>query len=403
MNQIDGRANCVMTTDVNSLRKTIVIASVIFWLVATGGWLYTTKSANYSWDSISYAALIGGPASETSEARHDRAFAEFGRVVTPEQYGTQINFSPYTRLMATNTQQFDSQLPMYKVKAGYIAAGRVISGWVPPFRALRLINVIALVLLSSAGLWWMVKGGFVQASFAIVPALGLAGITDALSLSTPDILESAVLLLAVAALRTGRIMVGALIFAAATYVRPDAIFLGLGCWVAALMLGHQLKTASLVLAGSAAGYAAATLGVGYPGWWYHVSMALYGADAALHPVPFTLFGYIAKVGSRALGILLLNGWASFVCLAGILWIALTPKRNLVSSGTVIFFGAFLSLGGRLLGFPMTENRIYLPTLIIMTFLVAERWQPDLAPALSAMWSGRPSWLKRRRSDYETAD
>jgi hypothetical protein len=382
-----------MKTDLNSLRKIILVASVVFWLVATGGWLYAITSPNYSWDSISYVALIGGPASETSDARHDRAFTEFGRVVTAEQYGAQVGFSPYTQLMATNTRQFDSQLPMYKVKAGYISTGRALSGWLTPYQALRLINIIALVLLSAVGLWWMVKGGFIQGSFAIVPALNLAGISDALKLSTPDILESAILLLAIAVLQSGRIIFGALIFAAATYVRPDAIFLGLGCWAAALLLGHELKNASLVLAASFAGYAAATLGINYPGWWYHVSMALYGADAVLHPVPFTLFGYFSKIASRMLGIVILSGWASFVGLAGLLWIALIPQRNPVSSANVLFLGCFLSLGGRLLGFPMTENRIYLPTMIIMTFLVAERWKPNLEPALSAMWSGRPAWLK----------
>lgn len=331
----------------------------------------------FNWDMFPYIALAQHGAGVDDTVRHDRAYQLVHTTVPPQDWVLLTQSNDYRTTLYANPQAFENVLGMYRIKVGYVAAARALNAFVPTVSAYRMINLIALVALSVVVIWWMSIGSFGRAGFFLVPVLLIAKLPSAAQIITPDLLCASFAVAGLALLRRGPWVLASLCFAAATLTRPDFIFFP-GVWLAvALLMRVGVKEAASCFAATAAAYGMTMLVGDYPGWWPHFSVSLVEKVVDLRSVaPFTLGAYVHALTSAMIANVITQVWPALVTLLAACWFSLRDRqdRTLRSrQADGLFFALILSLGARCIVFPVPDDRIYLPTVIMLALMVVERW------------------------------
>jgi hypothetical protein len=111
-----------------------------------------------------------------------------------------------------------------------------------------------------------------------------------------------------------------------------------------------------------------------PGWWPHFSFSLIerldDLDAA---PPFSLDSYLHAIARAWYVNATSQNWPWLAALLTGAWLLLfdRPLRRL-RQADLLFAALLLSLVARCLLFPIADSRLYLPTILMLALLVAER-------------------------------
>lgn len=336
----------------------------------------------YNWDMIPYVALAGESAASSSAQRHAQTYATVRAATPPGDWALLSRGNSYRATQFRDSDAFDSQLGMYRIKAGYVAAARLASRAVPVETAFRLVNVLAFLLILAAASWWMSAGGFAQAAPFIVPAFIISQLHVAGRLVTPDVLCAAFGLLGLALLRRGPWPAGAAFFAAATLVRPDFVLFPLAFLAAALVMRTAVRQALATFAAALAALAIAFVAADHPGWWAHFSFSLVDRSRPLlDPPAFSVALYVDSVARALASNVLGQSWPAMAALLLSGWLLLpTDSGHRPRVANCLFAALMLSLVLRCAAFPLVDQRLYLPTMMMGIMLLAERWSPRFGAA-----------------------
>ncbi|HYD24233.1 MAG TPA: hypothetical protein VEB68_05515 [Croceibacterium sp.] len=243
----------------------------------------------------------------------------------------------------------------------------------PTITALRAVNFVALALLTGVALAWMAAGGFGRAGFFLAPVTMLGEVPAALRMVTPDLLCVSLAVAGLAALRRGPWPLAAGCCALATLERPDFVLFPAALLGVALVARSGVRAAAGCLGAAALAYAATMLAGDHPGWWVHFSVSLIErpADFAAAP-PFSLDAYLRAFARANYGNLATQGWPALALLLAACWLLLR-ERWADRQADLLFAALLLSLAARCVVFPMPDDRLYLPTVMMLAMLVAERW------------------------------
>ena len=308
-----------------------------------------------NWDVLPYTALVQGRG-------HDAAYATVRESVSAAKWAELTEESPYRRIQYSDPAAFEAQLGMYRIKPGYVAVARAFGAVLPPLTALHAVNALALLLIAAVSFLWMRRRAFSEAALLIVPAWMAMRLLELSLMVTPDLLCAATALAGVALLRFNRWVPAALAFALATAIRPDFITFPAAFLLVALLLRTDAKAAFVALLLSAIAYASISLSGSYPGWWAHFARTMFETELTAPP-PFSLRLYLAGLLSGVTTMLTQAWpWITFICI--ILW----ARKSRLDS---VFLALILSLAIRVLAFPLAEERLYLPTVMILVMLTAE--------------------------------
>jgi hypothetical protein len=363
------------------LAATVVVTAVL-----------ATARPAYNWDMLPYAALASETAAMDAVARHDEAYRLVGAAAPAADWALLTQASEYRIEQFADADAFDSQLGMYRIKPAYILASRTLARWMPAIDAFRLLNLIALAVLLTATAWWMIRGGFGRMAFLAAPAFMLAALPEAARIVTPDLLCAAFALSGLALLRNGRWIEAAACFGAATATRPDFAVFPAALLAVSLLLHSERKEAAACLAVSAAGYALAMLSGDHPGWWPHFSASLIGrlGDLANAP-PFTVEAYTGAIGRGLFLNATTQNWPWLALLLSGAWLALLDRPvHRLRQPDVLFLALIASLAARCVIFPEPADRVYMPTIMMLAMLVAERWGVQMAVVHDSKASDRPA-------------
>jgi hypothetical protein len=334
-----------------------------------------------NWDGVAYTALIQEQPGMSNVQVHDRAYSAIHSAITPRQWAEVTTGSPWIEMQFNNAAQFSEELGMYRIKVGYVYVARAIGAILPPLSALRLVNSIALALITVVAIWWMAAGKFEQSAFFVFPAWMAVQLYEASQLTTPDMLNAALALAGLFLLRARKPALAAFAFALATITRLDFIVFPLCFLAVAVITRTDLKAAALCFLLPAAATVAVMLGVNHPSWWDHFNFSLGQVDLT-QAQPFTIRAYLIDLahGIDKMAALAWPG-VTALCVAG--WLLLTRfDWRSPTKADVLFVALVLSLAARCVIFPLPEARLYLPTMMMIIMLVAERWSPRF-PAIPA--------------------
>ena len=323
-----------------------------------------------NYDMIPYAGLVGERPGMSDAAVHQQAYASVQAAVPPEKFAKLTLQNEYARRQYTDVEAFSKELTMYRVKIGYIGLGRLLGLAMTPISALRWINALSLAVVGFVSISWMRRAKFEQAALFVAAAWLATQLLQISQAVIPDLLTAACLLAGLALLRTNRWLFAAIAFGAATLVRADSVIFPVAFLAIALVTRTCVKAAVAAFALSFAAYLATTIGYHHPGWWAHFSFSILGGSV-YNPPPFSVLTYargvasaLVKISSEAWP------WLAVMCLGG--WLLMYRRWE---EADAIFAGLLLSLALRLLIFPLPEERFYLPTMMMLVMLVAERWSP----------------------------
>jgi hypothetical protein len=319
---------------------------------------------------IPYAALAQERSGMSAAEIHDRAYATVRGAVSPEKFIALTQQNAHSRQQLSDPQAFHDVLIMYRVKIGYIFAARALSIVLSPITALRTISLLALALIAVASVLWMRRGNFQQAAVFIAPAWLAVKFLEIAQIYTPDLLVAAMMLIGVALVRTGRWQIGAIAFGCATLIRPDSVLFAAALLIVALVTRTALKPAILTFALAAVAYSVTTVGTGHPGWWAQFNLSMIDSDLR-QPPPFSIDAYLTGI-SAGLTKIVNQAWPWIAAMCAAAWLLMYRKWN---EADALFGALLLSLAMRCLIYPLPEERLYLPTMMLLIMLVAERWSP----------------------------
>ncbi|HYG29410.1 MAG TPA: glycosyltransferase 87 family protein [Allosphingosinicella sp.] len=357
------------------------VALLIFAAFMAATALLAVRAPIHNWDMIAYVALAETRPGIDAPALQERAYAIVRAEVPPRDWELLSRGNAYRTAQHRDPAAFDSQLGMYRIKVAYVGAGRALGAFLSPIAAYRAINLIALALLAAAAIGWMAAGGFAQAAIFVAPAFALAGLPHTARMVTPDVLCAASAVAGLALMRRGRWPLGALCFGLATAVRPDFLSFPAALLAVALAMRVSVREAAAAFAAGAAAYAVAMLAGDHPGWWTHFSFSLLERAPDLDAVaPFSPAAYFWGAARAWASSLATQSWPALTVLFAAAWLLMRGRPGQRERQADILFLAVLgSVLIRCVAFPLPEQRLYLPALVMLAMLVAERWAPRFAP------------------------
>ena len=340
-----------------------------------------------SFDLIPYLGLTAAADVTNDRQVQASAYEELRKIADARQWHELTEQNAYVRQMKDDPSLFSRDIGDYRMKWGYVGLARALDRWMPPYEALRLITLGSLITLLGATIWLLWESDTLQSLFIVPPVLMAGELNYDVGSTTPDMLAlaSAALLLVAWLSSTRRWSVMAL-SACCVAIRPDMIFIVAGIFAAALLFRGARLTAVLAFGCSVIVVGGERLATSYAGWWQHVSAALYGSTAvAAGAPPFSFTGYAAAWLWQMVRIAATGAYLYVIVLLFVAYVGLAKQRTSANHiQDVLFYGVLAGLLGRMIVFPTTEARFFLPTLFMMSILLAIRLRPDFSQGFASV-------------------
>lgn len=370
------------------------------WLAFGLACLLNWARPGMSFDLVPYLGLTAAADVTNDRQVQTSAYEELRKIADARQWHELTEQNAYVRQMKADPLLFSRDIGDYRIKWGYVGLARTLDRWMPPYPALRLITLASLIILFCATIWLLWTSDALQSLFIIPPVLMAGELNYVIGSTTPDMLALALAaLLLVAWLASARRWSFMALSACCVAVRPDMIFMIAGIFAAALLFRRARFTAGSAFACSVTVVAVERLATSYAGWWQHVSAALYGSTAVVAGAPpFSFTGYAAAWLWQMVRIAATGAYLYVIVLLLVAYVGLTKQRTSANHvQDVLFYGVLAGLLGRMIVFPTTEARFFLPTLFMMSILLAIRLRPDFSQGIASALTAWFAPLRRPAS------
>ena len=344
-------------------------------LVAAYSWV----RPDYNWDLVAYVATALEDRVSDPVALHAETWREIEAAQPrPAQLYHLQRGNDYNLHQWQNPVDFESQLSMYRVKVLYIAALRALEPFTGLVDAAIMLNVLPLLAVGVLSLVWLGRAGAMQGAILLASLLAIADLTHMSTAVTPDMLVSAVSLLAIFWLVRGRDFAPCAALLLSVLIRPDNLILVFALAITAFAFGWRKLPLLLTFAASLLACAWMSKLGHHPGWWTHFYFScveIQNSMAGFHP-DFSVVAF-AKGYLRGLSVSLLdNDWPALyvVLLAG--W-ALLYRAGRMTGGrdNAVMFGLAIGLAGKFASFPLPDDRFYFIFIVGMALILLSRWKP----------------------------
>ena len=322
----------------------------------------------FNWDIVPYTAATLATAGMTPEEVRRSTWEALEPYLSPGQRVSLESADAFRRSMSTDADAFESVLPIYRMKMGYVLTLKLVTRFTQdPVRSIRWVAIsCALVttgLLCVAA--WRARGWL---KVAWLPLVGLLDVQQFARLASPDILTTCFYtagLLLMIRRRPGAATAFLLLGMA---IRPDHIVLNfaLAGPLAALSWPGAL---ALVLV-SPVLYLVADAWSLHPGWWpfFYFSLVQIQNTLVGFDPPFDLGLYLRTLLRQAALVFPgAFGWAP--SLLGLLTIAIGLGRQRDRLWTAMVVAISASMVARFVIFPLPGARLYAPHLFPLAILV----------------------------------
>ncbi|MDX8439206.1 hypothetical protein [Mesorhizobium australafricanum] len=335
-----------------------------------------------NWDMLPYLAIAEEGTYPDPQALHDYAYSTVREGVSAGEYKTLTDDGGGFRShMAENAADFHSLLGMYRIKFLYAEILSSLSHVVSPVDAMRLVQVLSVLLFGAITLAWLRTEGALALAPVVGAVLIMADFGGAARASTPDLLCSALFLGGLLAYVRKRETATAVLLFLAFMARPDNIvFLAI---FAVLLVAYRERALGAVagFAASFIAYFAISHWAQHPGWWPHLwfsSIEQHYNMVGFEP-PFSVAAYLKAFAASVIRAISVNSWVGVSVLALAGWYGLSRAGFGLDRRTGILLAALvLGVLAKFTVFPIHDTRIYFPNLL-PPFLL-------LAAPLTALWA-----------------
>lgn len=371
------RAVRVSPALVNSLDK---LSAGVFALFIVGLALIALFVPERNWDKVAYVALTIEDQHETPAALHAATWEIMKQSTTDEEFTLLTTDGDYRRAQFADSASFFSQLPMYRIKAGYIALLKTLAPAFGPIGAIQAVNAGSVLLLGTCLLLGMWRGGFLQGALFLAPLMLLTGAVTMTRLGAPDMLVAALSVAGTMLLTGRRPWLGVPVLIAAFLVRPDTLIFLFALLLASIALRWRIVPALTAFLIAAALSVPLSGGADHIGWWPHFwfsTVEMQNNMTGFSP-DFSVAVYL-KGFARGLAIAVIaHDWiAAGVLLLLAAWFVIRRRTELPREVAMPMLAMLLAVGGKFAVFPLPDDRIYAVLLWMFGLYVLALWKPSL--------------------------
>lgn len=349
------------------------IAMLLLVLVSV---VHAVLKPDYNWDMLAYVGTALENRFTDASSLHAETWRQVSSIV-PESALNGLKFSDeYRQAQWESPANFQSQLTMYRVKAGYIEMLRLIEPVAGLVKGGLLLSILASVLFIVFIVGVLVRFDMLQAGVVLTPALLLAGFARMGSMISPDIVLAAVSIAAIFALLREKDWLASGLLTFSVVVRPDNIIMVFALLIAAVLFGWRKTPLLIAFAASIVAGLLISRASGHPGWWAHFYFTCIEQQHSMtgfHPD----FSLRQMLGGYARGAILSvygESWPSMLALMLIGWGALAKAKCAeIPRLHGLIFAVAIGVVGKFTYFPMPDDRFYFNMIASMALLLALLW------------------------------
>ena len=355
------------------LRNWIGAAVLALLVITTAAVVHVFPISN--WDMIAYTATILEPETADPVELHDRSYELLKENVSPGEFLTLTRDRDYRIRQFEDPRAFSTMLGFYRLKVLYIETARLLTGFVDPVKALRLISLGSALAVGAVLMLWLARTGALMYGPVVAALLVLSSFGEAAALLSPDLYASVFLLLAAFLYLERQDIAAALSLIAAFFIRPDHLaFIGV-FFVFALIYGPGRWVMTACFAVCLAVYVWLTSNSDHPGWWVHLWFThveyvptLEGFDPA-----FSVAVYLKMLVRSTVRSIMNQTWLALLFAQVLFFARVIDPAKLSERTKVLLYGMFASICAKYLVFPHFETRFYFPYLMAMAMILLIAW------------------------------
>ncbi|WP_206454922.1 hypothetical protein [Aurantimonas marina] len=353
----------------------------VFTLVVLATAVFALVKPEYNWDMAPYIAVSLEDRISDPVELHREAWAGIKARASEAQWYELSEGNAYNADLWQNPDHFVSQLPMYRVKIGYLQTVRLLDRVIDPVFATILVSSLSALAVGLFLQFWMVRNGFAESGLLLAPILLLAGYFDMGLLATPDMYMATFGLAGIYLMVKNRPWASVPFLVAMYLVRPDGIIFLFALLLAAVAFGYARLPTLAAFAVAVVAYPLIAQAAGHPGWWPHFyfsNVALQNDMAGFSPA-FSVIDYLRGVVRGISVALRMNNWPAIMALLLLGWLMLVlngraPARRAAMMLTAIVL-CFL---GKFVTFPLPDDRVYFMFVAAFAIILLEAWKPRLS-------------------------
>jgi hypothetical protein len=335
------------------------------------------------WDLVAYVALTIEDQHDTPEALHAATWEIVRQNTTDKEFTLLTRAGDYRRAQFGDADNLVSQLPMYRVKPGYIALLKTLSPIFGPVGAIQAVNAASALLLGTTLLLWMRRGDFLQGALFLAPLMMLGSLVSMARLGTPDLLVASLTVTGTMLLSSRRGWAGVPVLLTAFLVRPDTLIFLFALVLASLACGWRRLPALTAFVVAAILSIPLSSGADHIGWWPHFwfSTVEMQNDLADFRPDFSIAVYFVGVARGLAMSAIAHRWLPMAGLLLLLaWLLLRQAREIPRDIAMPMLAMVLAVGGKFAVFPLPDDRIYAAFLWMFAMGLLELWRPQLVSA-----------------------
>jgi hypothetical protein len=333
----------------------------------------------YNWDMAPYLAVALEEEIPDPAALHEKVWGMMKAGATEDQFRQLTTANAYNMAEYANPDFFHSQLVFYRVKVAYTTLIKELGPVIGYVETTQLINTVSVIIIGAALMLWLRREKMLQSALVLGPVMLLGSFLTMAQLAMPDLLGTAILILAVYLVRIGKDWWAVPLLFAAFLVRTDMIIFLFALVLASAALGGRVLPALAAFVLALAAYGPISDGAGHPGWWTHyyfTNVEIQNDMRGFHP-DFSLKDYIEGLVRGITSSFRFHHWLTLFALLLVGWLALLRAGKVPRHGVVatLLTAQVLCIVGKFVVFPLPESRVYFAYILLMAVLLLEVWKP----------------------------
>lgn len=360
-------------------RTVTVAAGVIFVLFILALAVVPFLHPDYNWDLTAYLAIAMENTISDHAALHRTVWGIVQAGASEDQFRQLTTVNAYNMAQYADPEMFYSQLVFYRVKIAYTMLLREFGPIIGYVQTTQWINALSVLVIGAVLMLWMRRVRIMQSALLVIPIMLLSGFLGIAQLAVPDMLGTAVMMIAIYCLRVGRDWWAVPLLFLGFLIRTDMIIFLFALILASAAFGGRIWPVLTAFVLAALAYApVAHLGA-HPGWWTHfyfTNVEIQNDMRGFHP-PFSVLAYLHGVLRGVASSFRLQNWLAVFALLLLGWLVLLRAGRIPRQGitVILIAAAILGIAGKFVVFPLPESRVYFPYLLVLGLSLCELWKP----------------------------
>jgi hypothetical protein len=348
---------------------------------------------DYNWDLAAYLAIAMENTIPDHTELHRTVWGIMQAGASEDQFRQLTSVNAYNMAQYANPEMFYSQLVFYRVKIAYTTLLREFGPVIGYVQTTQWINTLSVLVIGAVLTLWMRRAQIMQSALLIIAVMLLSGFLWMAQLAVPDMLGTAVMMVAIYLVRIGRDWWAVPLLFLGFLIRTDMIIFLFALILASAAFNGRILPALTAFGLAALAYAPVSHAGAHPGWWTHfyfTNVEIQNDMRGFHP-PFSVLAYVEGVLRGISSSFRFQNWLTVFALLLLGWLALLRTGRIPRGGipVILLTASILGIGGKFLVFPLPESRVYFPYLLILTLSLCEFWRPrfDLEQSSTAQQIG----------------